>query len=347
MLYGYHFDSGLLGQFLKRKSISLGVRHRFAKVSSVAQSDNGNINFLTTDQGEQISGDFFIDATGFSSLLLQKTLKVPFNSYQENLFNDSAVTMPSIIGESIPSETQSTALKNGWAWKIPLTNRFGNGYVYSSAFCSAEEAELELRQHLQLLDADLNVKHLKMKIGRVNQHWFKNCLAVGLSQGFIEPLEATALFLVQQTLGYFIDYFEKGNFTDKYQAEYNQKINQYFEGTRDYIVTHYKTSDRQDTEYWRENTCKTDNISNVLQQIYSCWMSGGDLSREIERLKISHYYSAPSWYCILSGMGIFPSQDSLRKPGDSDNLYDLKKLDDFLQRCSLNFQDHRQFLHHQ
>ena len=347
MLYGYHFDSGLLGQFLKRKSISLGVRHRFAKVSSVTQSDNGNINFLTTDQGEQISGDFFIDATGFSSLLLQKTLKVPFNSYQENLFNDSAVTMPSIIGESIPSETQSTALKNGWAWKIPLTNRFGNGYVYSSAFCSAEEAELELRQHLQLLDADLNVKHLKMKIGRVNQHWFKNCLAVGLSQGFIEPLEATALFLVQQTLGYFIDYFEKGNFTDKYQAEYNQKINQYFEGTRDYIVTHYKTSDRQDTEYWRENTCKTDNISNVLQQIYSCWMSGGDLSREIERLKISHYYSAPSWYCILSGMGIFPSQDSLRKPGDSDNLYDLKKLDDFLQRCSLNFQDHRQFLHHQ
>lgn len=344
MLYGYHFDSGLLGKFLKEKSVALGVQHQLAKIVGIEQSETGDIQSIKTDQNETISGDFFIDATGFSSLLLQKTLGVSFNSYQSNLLNNAAVTIPSAIGASIPSETQSIALKNGWAWKIPLTNRFGNGYVYSSDFCSPDEAELELRQHLQLIDTDVEVRHLKMKVGHVEHHWYKNCLAVGLSQGFIEPLEATALFLVQQTLGYFIDYFEKGSFTPAHQTEFNNRINQYFEGTRDYIVTHYKTSDRKDTDYWRENTENIQNISPVLQQIYSCWMSGGDLSRELEKLKVTQYYSVPSWYCIMAGMGIFPTHEKLRKPKEKEETYNLATLDEFLRRCALNFEDHRKFL---
>src|SRR5213076_176956 len=113
---------------------------------------------------------------------IQKTLGTPFVSYAENLYNDAAVALPTPIDERIPSETVSTAMKAGWAWKIPLTSRYGNGYVYSSSFVSADEAERELRAHLGLLDDPVEARHLKMRIGRVAEHWNRNCLAVGLSQ---------------------------------------------------------------------------------------------------------------------------------------------------------------------
>src|SRR5438552_8371229 len=143
---------------------------------------------------------------------------------------------------SIPSETVSTAMKHGWAWKIPLTTHFGNGYVYSSRFCSADEAETELRGHLGLLDADVPARHLKMRIGRVTRHWNRNCLAVGLSQGFIEPLEATALLFIQRTVSTFLEFLEAGDLSEKAKDQFNLKLNTHFEGTRDYIVTHFKTN---------------------------------------------------------------------------------------------------------
>src|SRR5262249_13351870 len=147
----------------------------------------------------------------FAGLLIQQTLKTPFVSFSNNLFNDAAVAVPSPIGTDIPPQTISTALKHGWAWKIPLTQRYGNGYVYSSAFCSSDEAERELRTHLGLLDAKVEARHLKMKIGRVTKHWNRNCVAVGLSQGFIEPLEATALLFIQRTITSFVEALEAGD----------------------------------------------------------------------------------------------------------------------------------------
>lgn len=339
--YGYHFDAVLLGQFLRKKAVARGVVHRVCHIAQVQQDDAGNIAALLTDTGEVHAADFFVDCTGFTSLLLQKTLQTPFVSYSNNLLNDAAVAMPSEIGEKIPSETVSTALKHGWAWKIPLTNRYGNGYVYSSAFCSADEAERELRECLGLLEADIPVRHLKMKIGRAQEHWVKNCLAVGLSQGFIEPLEATALFLVQQTIAVFADYFTRGEFTDRYRAEFNQRINGHFDGVRDYIVTHYKTSSRRDTDYWRANTADQQDISTSMRELYSAWFAGKDLAAEVQRLEIGHYYPAPSWYCILAGMGIVPKAEQLRKPTAEDACFDLSAMDNFLRRCALNFTDHR------
>ncbi|HSC67062.1 MAG TPA: tryptophan 7-halogenase, partial [Cellvibrio sp.] len=279
-----------------------------------------------------------------ASLLLQKTLQVPFVSYRNNLFNDAAVAMPTDIGEKIPSETVSTALKHGWAWKIPLTNRYGNGYVYSSAFCSADQAEHELRERLGVLEADIPVRHLKMKIGRAQQHWARNCLAVGLAQGFIEPLEATALFLVQQTIAIFAEDFTRGNFTPRYRDDFNKRINGHFDGVRDYIVTHYKTSARTDTEYWRANIADQQDISPVMRELYSGWFAGKDLAQEVKRLQIAHYYPAPSWYCILAGMGILPNSAQVRKANAEEARYDLAALDDFLRRCALNFSDHREYL---
>lgn len=345
MNYGYHFDAALVGKFLRKKAIERGVIHRICHVSEIRQDASGNIAAVLTDEGETHEADFFVDCTGFASLLLQKTLKTPFKSYS-NLLNDSAVAMPTDIGDKIPSQTISTALKNGWAWKIPLTNRYGNGYVYSSSFCTAEEAEHELREHLGLLESDVPARHLKMKVGRVEQHWVRNCLGVGLSQGFIEPLEATALLLVQKTAEMFAFYFEKAGFSDLYRDEFNQRINDNFDAVRDYIVTHYKLSSRTDTEYWKANTADQQDVSDTMLELYDAWLSGKDLVEELHRLKYTDFchYPPASWYCIFAGMGFFPKSLRLRKANRKKKRYDLGLMDDFLRDSANQFTDHRTFL---
>ncbi len=244
---------------------------------------------MLTDAGETITGDFFIDCSGFAGLLIQQALKTPFVKYAENLFNDAAVAMPTPVGDEIPPLTISKALKNGWAWKIPLTERYGNGYVYSSAFCSADEAERELREELGALDSPTEARHLKMKVGRVTKHWNRNCLAVGLSQGFIEPLEATALMFIQRTISNFVDFLEAGDIGEKAQSDFNDWANELFEGTRDYIVTHYKTNTRGDTDYWRANAANR-NLSAPLQELLRMWMSGKSIIADIKQRKIGKGY---------------------------------------------------------
>ncbi len=345
MGYGYHFDSGLLGQFLRDKAKARGVNHYQAKVTRVNQQPNGDIASVSSDTGEIFAADFFIDCSGFIGLLIQKTLQVPFKKFSENLFNDSAVAMPSAQTEVIDSQTISTALKYGWAWEIPLTNRKGNGYVYSSAFCSADEAETELRKKLGLLDSDVQARHLTMNVGRVEKHWEKNCLAVGLSQGFIEPLEATALHIVQETLQGFIDAWELGGFTTVNQDKFNQRINARFEGVRDYIVAHYICNSRNDTEYWRANR-QHQNVSENLSKVMQTWINGGNLPELILKLDIDRYYQAMSWYALLSGYGIFPERHQLVEGSAKAHKHDLLSLDKFITACASNFPPHRQLLPH-
>ena len=341
--YGYHFDSGLVGQFLKRHALGLGVKHIDARVAEVRLDPAGNIQQLHTADGTQLAADFYIDCSGFAGVLIQQALKAEFVSFASNLFNDSAVVMPTPQVDSIAPQTVSTALTNGWMWNIPLTQRIGNGYVYSSAFCSADQAETELRTQLGLLDADVNARQLKMKVGRLAQHWYKNCLAVGLSQGFIEPLEATALHLVQETIVGFAEAMEEGKFTAQYQDKFNQSINRRFEAVRDYIVCHYRVSSRSDTDYWRANT--THNVmSDSLRALLEVWMRGENLTQEIERQKIGDYYPSASWHCLLAGYGVFPDQSQLQPGNDLAHKYPLANIEDFIARCALNFSSHMQLL---
>ncbi|PKG86244.1 tryptophan halogenase [Colwellia sp. 75C3] len=339
--YGYHFDSHLLGKFLCDKAIELGVEHISGNVTDVALHLNGDIEKLSVDSVGWLSADFFIDSTGFRSLLLQNTLKVPFVNFKENLFNNSAVIIPSPSSNKRPPQTTSTALKNGWAWDIPLTNRTGNGYVYSSDFCSSEEAEIELREKLNLLDSDVEARHLKMKVGRVEQHWAKNCLAVGLSQGFIEPLEATALHLVQETIEHFISAWDKGNFTNTHAAAFNKNINQRFDGIRDYIVCHYKLNSRTDSEYWQQNARNT-KTSGSLAEIINVWLNREDLAQYWEQSTQAKSYSVVSWHCILSGYGIFPELN--QKINTQAMSVNMDEVHQFLSQCSRNFPDHTQQL---
>ena len=338
--YGYHFDATLVGQFLgTHATAKLGVRHVQRRVAGARRDAAGDLAALVLEGDEEVAGDFFLDASGFRASLIGEALGEPFESFAGNLFNDAAVAMPSARDAGATScETVSTALSAGWAWRIPLTNRTGNGYVYASQFLSADAAETELRRHLGLLETDVAARHLTMRVGQVRRSWVGNCLAVGLAQGFIEPLEATALHIVHATLTGWLDALVADGFGPAHRDAFNAAIHARYEGIRDYIVCHYRMNRRQG-EYWRANA--TNNLlSDDLKAVMSCWFQGGDLAEEIERLGIARYYAALSWHCLLAGYGQFPDAARLRPPEADLPLADMARIDRFIAGCALNFPAH-------
>ncbi|WP_457097600.1 tryptophan halogenase family protein [Lysobacter sp. P5_B9] len=341
--YGYHFDAGLLGAFLHRKALERGVHHVPRHVQSVLQDEHGQITGLRLEGDETLAADFFVDCTGFASLLIGKALGTPFVPFAENLFNDAAVAMPTPIDGPIMTQTVSTAMDHGWAWKIPLTERYGNGYVYSTRFCSADQAETELRTRLGLLDADTPARHLKMRVGRVTHAWNRNCVANGLAQGFIEPLEATALLFVQRTATMLVSVLEKGDMGEDARRAFNDTINGQFEGTRDYIVCHYKTNSRTDTEYWRANAANT-HLSEPLVQLLRTWLDRKPIIPGLKSNAFGRAYPIVSWYCLLAGMGIFPDAKELRAPTPKEAQHNLAALDNMIERSAMNYPDHRTLL---
>ncbi len=353
--YGYHFDAHLVGAFLREHAtISLGVEHLQDTVADAILASDGAVSHLMTTDGVRIDGDFFVDCSGFRGAILQTAMREPFRPFVSNLFNDRAVAMPSPNDHAaLPSETRATALSAGWAWKIPLTNRNGNGYVYSSAYLDNNAAETELRRHLGMLDSDIQARHLTMNVGRVERSWVKNCLAVGLSQGFIEPLEATALHIVQATVEGFIDAYDRsvydhgaydrGGATDQFAADYNDRIGRRYDGIRDYIVAHYRMNSRGDSAYWHDNAAN-DNLSDSLKAIMTCWFTGGDLCTEIAEQGISQYYSALSWHALLAGYGAFPGDAKMNPAEPGLAVADMAKIDDFIAKSASNFPLHSDWI---
>jgi glycine/D-amino acid oxidase-like deaminating enzyme len=341
--YGYHFDATLLGQYLHHKALERGVRHLPRHMTHASLDGTGDIAALHLEGGETLAADFFVDCSGFAALLIGRTLGTPFLPFAENLFNDAAVALPTALEGPLISQTISTALRHGWAWKIPLTSRRGNGYVYSSAFCSADQAETELRAHLGLLDADTPARHLKMRVGRHAQQWNRNCVAVGLAQGFIEPLEATALLFVQRTAQRLVDALESGDLGETTRRQFNDAVGQQFENTRDYIVAHYKTNSRTDTDYWRANAANT-RLSPALEQLLRTWLTSRNIVPGLTKGTFGGGYPIVSWYALLAGMGILPQADELRPPTAEEAQFPMAAIDDFVERSALNFPDHRELL---
>jgi hypothetical protein len=182
-----------------------------------------------------------------------------------------------------------------------------------------------------------------MRVGRMAQQWNRNCVAVGLSQGFIEPLEATALLFVQRTAALLVEALEKGDIGLAAQASFNEVMGQRFENTRDYIVAHYKTNSRTDTDYWRANA---DNmaLSPSLQQVLMTWMSRKPLAPALKSGRIGEGYPIVSWYALLAGMGIFPDAQDLQPPTAQQARHRIEAVDDFVARSALNFPEHRALL---
>jgi 2-polyprenyl-6-methoxyphenol hydroxylase-like FAD-dependent oxidoreductase len=332
--YGYHFDAHLIGAFLADLGTKRGIGHIEARIEAVEVDDQGNVAALVADDGRRFEADLFVDASGFRAAIIEGALGEPHRPFAENLFNDRAVVAPTPheAGPIHPC-TRSIARSAGWIWQIPLTNRMGNGYVYSSRYIDEDDAAAELRAHLGLGE-DAEVRHLKMKCGRIERSWVRNCLAVGLAQGFLEPLEATALHVVLATVNLFLDAWE----TDAREA-FNAAIARRYEGIRDYLVCHYRTAQRRDTDYWRDAT-STEALSDSLKAVITAWFTGADLEEEVMRQDIAGYYSPVSWNCMLAGYGNFPDETMLKPPGADIAPVDMAEVERFVAGCAMNFPSH-------
>jgi 2-polyprenyl-6-methoxyphenol hydroxylase-like FAD-dependent oxidoreductase len=340
--YAYHFDAGLLATFLKTKAIEWGVTHHIATINNIKQAEDGSIKSVVSDTGESFEADFFVDCTGFKSMILGQTLGVPYDSFSKSLLNDSAVTIGTPMEDKTPNLTLSTALSAGWAWRIPLTNRFGNGYVYSSKHINAEQAEAELRTHLGLPD-DIPAKHLKMRVGGYTKGWEKNCVAIGLAQSFIEPLEATALHFATQSVTDFVDAINTENFIFENRDLYNEKLHKRLMCVKDYIELHYLASNRNDTQYWID--VRSHQPSDRLKRIIKAWHDGENVPKVLDEDGVSlQLFSAESWLCLLAGKGNFPDSfeniDQLPEP----LKIDMNKIKNFVEVSAKHYPTHDHIL---
>lgn len=260
----YHFDSTKFGIYL-RDSICkpLGVNHIIEEVSDVEQKENGDIKCVITESGQKFEADIFIDCSGFKSILLEQRMGGVFTSFNDTLLNDRALATklnyddPNVEMENV---TNCTAIENGWVWNIPLWNRIGSGYVYSSKFVDRDQAEIEFRNHLRSvgkeIPEDAEILDINIKHGVMDRAWIGNVLGVGLSYGFVEPLESTGLLTTHENIYRFVRTLQRRDrvITSVDRTLLNGYLNEILYATKSFLEMHYGLSGRDDTEYWKHVT---------------------------------------------------------------------------------------------
>jgi tryptophan halogenase len=296
--YAFHFDASLFAKYLRQLSEGWGVTRTEGKVTAVKQKENGFIQSLTLADGSEHHADFFIDCSGFKALLIGETLQAEFEDWSNWLPCDRAVAVASECVEEPWSYTQATAQKAGWQWRIPLQHRVGNGHVYSSKFMSDDEAKKIL---LNIIEGQTltEPKLIKFKTGHRKKSWQKNCLAIGLSSGFLEPLESTSLHLVQYGIEQLLNFFPTMNFDQEDINEYNKQANFEFERIRDFIILHYKLTARDDSDFW--HYCKTMDVPETVTQKIAQYKKNGHIFRFENEL-----FDYPSWFQVMNGQGLTP-----------------------------------------
>ena len=317
-VYAYHLDAVALGEYLKGFSTRNGVAHISDTITEVVQNEDGSLSKVILESGNQIEADLFIDCSGFRSILLDKTLNEPFQDYHESLFNDKAIAIrfPFIDKErEMVSYTLCTALSSGWVWTIPLYNRLGTGYVYSSSHQTPDEAEQEFRKYLaNFLDEervqDAQANHINIRTGKFNRTWVKNCVAIGLSSGFIEPLESTGLQIVQSQVVLLTETIKGSNdYNCADMAVYNASISRLLDVIRDFIVCHYALTGREDTQYWKDVKYTTRISDELVQKLM--FARANMPARGNEQIfdtggMLAGFGFNDGWYSILTGMNFLP-----------------------------------------
>lgn len=315
----YHMDAGLFGNFLRDKiCLPAGMEHLKANVTGYKKNEDGSIKCVETDSLGEIHADLFIDCTGFKSLLLEQAMGVPFESFSNHLHNDRAIaTVIPYIDKDKEMEcvTSCTAIDAGWVWNIPLWNRIGTGYVYSSKFATEEEAEEHFRRHLKsknMVIQDENraneavFKHIKIKHGVHQRAWEKNVVGIGLSNGFIEPLESTGLMLTHEGIMKMVHTLKmRGGNVTKYDIDmFNFAFHEQITGFRNFIAQHYALSMRDDTPYWKHVT-ETTYQENMVNHQFSLVDNFEDVARRIHRFNVFGNDMSGIVY-IAAGMGYNP-----------------------------------------
>lgn len=309
--YAYHVDAGAFAQVLKEHCREkLGVQHVVDTVEKVNLTDDGSIASISLERQADLNGDLFIDCTGFASLLLGKALGVPFISTDDVLFNDSALAMqvPYENEDSpIASHTIATAQNAGWIWDIGLTHRRGVGHVYSSDYLSDDEAESNLRKYLGKSAEGLEPRKISFKSGHRAQYWKKNCVAVGMSGGFVEPLEATAIMLVEIASRYIAENLPTDQVTMKItEKRFNQQMAYRWRRIIDFLKLHYMLTKRPEP-YWQAH-CNEETIPESLKEDLAMWSARGPIAADFD--SSIELFPAASYQYVLYGMGFKPEFDN-------------------------------------
>ena len=339
MLYAYHFDASLYAAFLRRYSEALGVKRTEGYISTVnLDADYGHIVSLELRSGHRISGDLFIDCSGLQALLIQKTLNTGFEDWSHWLPCDRAIALPSErFSETLPY-TRAIAHKVGWQWRIPLQHRNGNGVVYSSNYCSDDEAASVLLNNLGSR-AIGEPNFIKFMTGRRRRQWNRNVIAVGLSSGFLEPLESTSIHLIQSAVVRLLKFFPHLGIDQANVDEYNRQSQIEYEQIRDFIILHYYANEREDSQFWKD--MRHMDVPASLQRKINVYRATGNLFREQDDLFLDS-----SWLQVLLGQGIrakdyHPMANHLSESQLRDMLKEIKQRN--LQQLG-HLPTHDQFL---
>ena len=297
--YAYHFDAGLYALYLRGYAEARGTRRTEGKVvSTVLRPDDGFVDAVVLESGERIGGDLFIDCSGFRGLLIEEALHSGYEDWTHWLPCDRALAVPcEKVGPPTPY-TCSTARAAGWQWRIPLQHRTGNGYVYSSAYISDDEAAATL---LKSLDgrALADPRPLRFTTGMRKKIWNRNVVAIGLASGFLEPLESTSIYLIQAGIARLINLFPTRDFSPVLTDRYNAQMTFEFERVRDFIVLHYFATERTDTPLW--NYCRTMSIPAKLEDTIRLFRDSGRFFRDAEEL-----FALTSWVQVMLGQHVTP-----------------------------------------
>ena len=299
LAYAFHFDAGLYARFLRRHAEANGVRRVEGKIVDVTVGrESGHVEAVTLAAGQRIEGELFIDCSGFRGLLIEETLKTGYDDWSRWLPCDRAVAVPTRLAGPPEPFTRSTARASGWQWRIPLQHRMGNGLVYASAHMGRGEAEALLLANLEG-EPLAEPRHLGFTAGRRRLAWNGNVVTLGLSSGFVEPLESTSIHLVQSGIAKLLALFPDQRFDPAERAEYNRQMQDVFEDVRDFVILHYKATRRDDSDFW--NYCRTMDVPDTLAAKIDLWRGKGRVFREGHEL-----FGTASWVAVLLGQGIVP-----------------------------------------
>jgi tryptophan halogenase len=296
--YAYHFDASRYAMVLREYAEARGVQRIEGVVSDVVLAANGDIQSLRLADGDVIAGDFFIDCSGFRSRLLGGALAVAYHDWSHWLPCDSALTVACKRCEPLTPYTRATARDAGWQWRIPLQHRVGNGYVYASAFTDDASAERVLRQNLESEPLS-EARRLCFTTGHRQSFWQNNCVALGLAAGFLEPLESTSIQLIQTGLLRFLQFYPGRSERDLAATEYNRITANEYARLRDFLILHYCTTSRRDTEFWRY--CQSQPPPDTLAHKIAVFKATGQVPMYAEES-----YAEASWVAIFIGQGIMP-----------------------------------------
>ena len=336
--HAYHMDATLYAKYLRRMAEKHGIRRVEGKIAEVQQHADGHISALKMMSGELIEGDLFIDCTGFKALLIEQTLNTGYEDWSHYLPCDSAIAVQTKTTEPPLAYTRSIAHSAGWQWKIPLQSRVGNGLVFCSKFMSDDEAKALLLANIEG-ERLIEPRVIKFRTGTRLQHWHKNCVAIGLASGFLEPLESTSIHLIQRSIVRLLQMFPANGILQAEVDEFNKQTLIEMHNIRDFIILHYKATERDDSKFWRY--CRDMAVPDSLRHRMDLFAQSGKVYKFAQEL-----FGESSWIQVMMGQGIVPKQyhpivDSM---SDAELTDFLATIAANVQKAVQNYPSHQDFL---